>query len=72
MMSPFERMLTAADEETFELVRKMFGREILALYVAKGIANRVGAKVDVDAVAEILHISTKSAYNKISQINLIP
>jgi hypothetical protein len=70
-MTHFERLLSAADEETFALVRRMIGRETLALYIAKGIAISVGAKVNADVVAKVFNIEVESAYNKISKIDPI-
>ncbi len=34
-MSAFERILAAADEETMAIVRRMIGKEVLALYIAE-------------------------------------
>ena len=70
-MSPFERILAAADTETLDLVRRMVGRETLALYLAKQIAASMNSKVDAEVVAEVFDIETESAYNKISKIDVI-
>jgi hypothetical protein len=70
-MSAFDRLIAAADEDTLALVRRMIGKETLALYIAKTIASSIGAKIDADAVADIFGIEKESAYNKISKIDPI-
>ena len=66
-MTPREFALSAADAETWELVRRMIGREQLALAIAKTLANDTGSKVVVEVVAELFGITKESAYNKISE-----
>jgi hypothetical protein len=70
-MSPIERVLAVADDKTLELARRLVGRENLALFIAKQIANGIGGKVDVAVVAEVFDIETKAAYNKISKIQVL-
>jgi hypothetical protein len=66
-MTPREFALSAADAQTWDLVRRLIGREELALSIAKTLANDTGSKVEVEAVAELFGITKESAYNKISE-----
>jgi hypothetical protein len=68
-MTVFERLVAAADAETWELVRRMIPKRELALYMARTITTDIGANVNVDAVAEIFGINKQSAYNKIGKLN---
>ncbi len=45
-MTSLERALTAADDETMEIVRRMVGREKIALYIAREIAACVGIRLN--------------------------
>jgi hypothetical protein len=66
-----EFALSAADPETWDMVRRMIGRKELALSIARTLANDTGSKVDVEAVAELFGITKESAYNKIAQTQTI-
>jgi hypothetical protein len=68
-MTAFERLVAAADDETWEMVRRMIPKRELALFMAKTITNHIGANVNLDEVAQIFGITQKSAYNKIAKVD---
>jgi hypothetical protein len=70
-MTPFDRLLSAADSETLSLVLRMVGKKELALFMAKTIAASMGTTLDADEVAQIFGITKQSAYNKISKTDVL-
>jgi hypothetical protein len=70
-MGTFERILAAADDETMALVRRMVGKETLALYIAKTIAVSMNTKINAEVVADIFCIKVESATNKIKRTDLL-
>jgi hypothetical protein len=72
MMSPLEKILSVADDEMIDLIRRMVGKKEVALFAAKAIAASAGTSLDVDEVAQIFGITKQSAYNKIGKIDARP
>lgn len=68
-MTAFERLVAAADAETWEMVRRMIPKRELALFMAKTITNHIGTTVNLDEVCEIFGVTKKSAYNKIAKVD---
>jgi hypothetical protein len=64
-MTPFEKLVAIADDETLELARRMIGKQELALLIANAALKGTSKQLSPTDVAGVLQITPQGAGKKI-------
>jgi hypothetical protein len=67
-MTPLEKLLAVADEETLIAVRRIIGKEQLALMIVKAILADTSFEVSATEASKVLKMPLSTAKDKIKKI----
>jgi hypothetical protein len=67
-MTPLEKLLAVADEETLIVVRKIIGKDQLALMIVKAILADTSFEVSATEASKILKMPLSTVKDRISKI----